>query len=152
MRCFALATLLSLAALQSTSWGAPPKNVIFFIGDGMGAEAIDAGRYLLNGDTAPLFFETLPHSGWMTHHEFSGNLTDSAAAATAMATGEKVSNEVLSVRLPGSGAELTTLLETFKAQGKRTGLVTLGTPITDATPAAFGARLLVPLRCQAGVR
>jgi alkaline phosphatase len=130
-----------LAAAPGAHIKAAPKNILLFIGDGMGMEAISAGRYLLNGDTAPLAFETFAQQGWMTHHNVSGNLTDSAASGTALATGRKVNNGVVSVELPGSGAELTTVLETFKAEGKRTGLVTLGTPITDATPAAFGAHI-----------
>jgi len=138
-RCCFLAAALVVSVLIVAHASAAPKNVLLFIGDGMGIEAIKAGRYLQNGDTAPLSFETFPYSGWLTHHNVTGNVTDSAASGTALATGHKVNNGVISVELPGSGAELTTALEMFKAQGKRTGLVTLGTPITDATPAAFGA-------------
>lgn len=135
------AGFLVIAAFCAPVWGAAPKNVILFIGDGMGSEHINAGRYQLNGDTAPLFFETLPSTAWLTHHNVSGNVTDSAASGTALATGQKVNNGVISVQLPGSGAPLTTVLESFQSQGKRVGLVTLGTPITDATPAAFGAHI-----------
>jgi alkaline phosphatase len=46
---------------------------------------------------------------------------------------------VLSVAIPGDGGRLPTALEIQAARGKRTGLVTTHTPITDATPAAFGA-------------
>jgi alkaline phosphatase len=138
-RCGCLTAAIVVAALIGAHASAAPKNVLLFIGDGMGIEAIKAGRYLQNGDTAPLSFETFSYAGWLTHHNITGNVTDSAASGTALATGHKVNNGVISVELPGSGAELTTALEIFKAQGKRTGLVTLGTPITDATPAAFGA-------------
>ena len=51
----------------------------------------------------------------------------------------KVSNGVISQAIPGGGADLTTSLEIFQAAGKSAGLVTSHTPITDATPAAFGA-------------
>lgn len=118
---------------------AAPLNVMLFIGDGMGAEQIEAGRFFDNGDTQLLTMETLPHSGLMTHNNASGGTTDSAASATAMATGQKVNNGVISVALPGDGSELTTVLEILQTQGKRAGLVTIDTDITDATPAAFGA-------------
>jgi alkaline phosphatase len=65
-------------------------------------------------------------------------VTDSAAAATAIATGRKVNNGVLSIALPGDGSPLETLLEHYARSGKVTGLVTT-TTITHATPAAFGA-------------
>jgi alkaline phosphatase len=125
-------------AASSAAWGTP-LNVILFIGDGMGPEAVNAGRYLLNGNTAPLAFEAFPEQAWMTHHGYGGVTTDSAASATAIATGFKVSNGVISIAQPGNGAALNTVLETFKASGKRTGLVTTGAAITDASPAAFGA-------------
>ncbi len=64
--------------------------------------------------------------------------TDSAAGATAMATGRKVFNGVCSVALPGDGSDLETALEAYKNQGKKTGLVTTD-DITEATPACFGA-------------
>ena len=118
---------------------AAPTNVILFIGDGMGPEQVKAGRYFANGDTEPLTMESLSYSGMMTHNNASNRTTDSAASATAMATGRKVNNRVISVALPGNGSELTTALEIFQAQGKRAGLVTIDTDITDATTAAFGA-------------
>jgi alkaline phosphatase len=65
-------------------------------------------------------------------------ITDSAAAATAMAAGQKVYNGVLSVALPGDGLPLGTVLEQAAAQGKGTGLVTTSY-LTDATPAAFAS-------------
>jgi alkaline phosphatase len=67
--------------------------------------------------------------------------TDSAAAATAMATGTRVSNGVLSVAIPGDRRNLQTLLEYFKTAGKRTGLVTTSF-MTDATPAGFAAHAI----------
>jgi alkaline phosphatase len=119
--------------------GAP--IVIFLIADGYGAAQIDATRMFLNGDTEPLSFERLPHRAWVTTNNASGDVTDSGAAATALATGHKVEQYVLSVAIPGDGRRLPTALEMQAARGKRTGLVTTHTPITDATPAAFGAHV-----------
>ena len=117
-----------------------PKNVIFFIGDGMGPEQVKAARYYNGG---ALSFETLPHSGLVTTYSADSSVTDSAAAATALATGYKANNGVISEARPanaeyGFGEEMETLLEYFQARGKSAGLVST-TYITHATPAAFGA-------------
>jgi alkaline phosphatase len=114
---------------------APIRNVIFCIGDGMGPEQVAAARCYKG---ANLFFESFPCQTRMTTFEVSGYVTDSAAAATALATGNKVQNGVLSLAIPGDWQELETVLETFQKQGKATGLVTTSY-LTDATPAAFGA-------------
>lgn len=119
--------------------GAP--IVIFLIADGYGAAQMDATRMFLNGDSEPLSFEELPQQAWVTTDNASGAVTDSGAAATALATGHKVGQYVLSVAIPGDGRRLPTALEIQAARGKRTGLVTTHTPITDATPSAFGAHV-----------
>jgi len=113
------------------------KNVIFLVADGYGATSIDATRMFINGDTAPLNFETLPHNAGVSTHNARNEITDSAAAATALATGHKADNSVISVAIPGNGADLETALEVQKARGKRTGIVTTHTSIADATPAGF---------------
>jgi len=114
---------------------APIRNVILCIGDGMGPEQVKAARYYAGTN---LFFESLPYQTNMTTSSASSSVTDSAAAATAMATGIKVNNGVISLQLPGDGSETQTVLEYFKARGKSTGLVATSY-ITHATPAAFGA-------------
>lgn len=113
------------------------KNVILLIADGYGATAIDATRRFVNGNSAPLAFETLPHQAWVSTNNAHNQVTESAAAATAMATGHKVDEAVISVALPGDGADLKTALEVQRDRGKRTAIVTTHTEITDATPAAF---------------
>ena len=128
--------------------GAPPKNVILFVGDGLGAEQVKASGYYFNGAAGQFSFEQFPSFAWMTHNNSAEGVTDSAASATALATGFKVDNDVVSVArasgtdprsaAPSDDRELLTLLESFQAAGKRTGLVTTS-HATDATPAAFGA-------------
>ncbi len=116
-----------------------PRFVILFIADGMGFEQVRAARMYENGDTAPLSFETLPVKGQIMTASASDPVTDSAAAATAMATGHKVDNGVISVAVPGDGAALPTALEIWHGAGGLTGLVTTATGMTDATPAAFAS-------------
>lgn len=126
-------TLLALGAAH-----ADVRNVILMIGDGMGYEHVKAGGYYMNGAAGTLCFEPYYKCGVKTRPlDYTVHpITDSAAAASAMATGHKVN--YLTISQSPSGVAYTTILEEAKATGKRTGLI--GTdPITRATPAAFGA-------------
>jgi alkaline phosphatase len=114
-----------------------PTRVILFIGDGMAEPQAVAARMKKNGDTAPLVWETFAVRGAQRTANVDGAVTDSAAAATAMATGVRVKNGVIATG--STGEPLVTVLELAKRAGKRTGLVSVATPLTDATPAAFGA-------------
>ncbi|MBN2406989.1 MAG: alkaline phosphatase [Elusimicrobia bacterium] len=114
------------------------KNIIVFIGDGMGSEHVRAAGMYKTGKGGSLFFESFPGLAEMTTYNATRGITDSAAAATAMATGHKVDNSVLSMAIPGDGEELETILEYYKNRGKSAGLVSTAF-ITHATPAAFAA-------------
>jgi len=119
-------------------FAAAPKNVILFIGDGMGFEQVAAAGMYANGQAGTLIFEAFDHQGQVTTYAADAAITDSAASGTAMATGHKVNNGVVSMAIPGDNRELETALEYLKKQGKSTGLVTT-THITHATPAVFAA-------------
>ncbi|MBL7016756.1 MAG: alkaline phosphatase [Kiritimatiellales bacterium] len=127
--------LLLIGVLAADGLAAPIRNIILCIGDGMGPEQVKAAGYYAGTN---LFFETFPHQSAMATASADNSVTDSAAAATAMASGQKVNNGVISLTLPGDGSELQTLLEYFKTKDKAVGLVTT-TYMTHATPAAFGA-------------
>ncbi len=111
------------------------RNVILFIGDGMGSEHIRAAEL---GSGSNFQFRSFPSVASFATRSADSRITDSAAASTAFATGRKVNNGVISMALPGTGAALQTVLEYFKSKGKRTGLITTSF-LTDATPAAFAA-------------
>lgn len=113
------------------------RNVILFIGDGMGAIQREAARRLIGG---PLVMDGLAVRGSVgtSSADPEALVTDSAAAGTALATGVKTYNGAISTGLDGQ--RLTTMLELAKRAGKMTGLVTT-CQITDATPAAFGAHV-----------
>jgi alkaline phosphatase len=131
--------LLILAALliacQFSAGAYAAKNIILMIGDGMGPDHIKAGSYYLTGAAGNLCFEPY-YKCSVTTRSLNSSITDSAAAATAMATGHKTNNGIIS-QSP-TGTQYQTILELAKTQGKRTGLVTVD-PITGATPAGFGA-------------
>lgn len=114
----------------------PAMNVILLIGDGMGVSSMTAARIWKYGPSGRLAMDSMPARGLV--HTYSANriVTDSAAAATAWATGQKTNNGMLSVDPAGSALE--TILERARASGKATGLVST-TRITHATPAAMNA-------------
>ena len=109
------------------------------IGDGMGFEQVKAASLYAYGQEGSLSFEKY-YRGEVTTHSANSYLdknhaTDSAASVTAMATGQKVNNKVVSQK---SNQPIRTILEHLKEQGKATGLITT-VPLTHATPAGFGA-------------
>jgi len=112
------------------------KNIILLIGDGMGMGQLTAAE-LMNGDD-DLVIRILPYKSLVTTYPLSAYVTDSAAAATALATGYKTVNGAISM-LP-NGTILTTVLEVAEEQGMSTGIVTT-TRVTHATPACFMAHI-----------
>ncbi len=110
-----------------------PKNVILLIGDGMGLTQIYSG-YTANKGQLSLF--NIPTQGFSITKASDSYITDSAAGATAMATGNKTNNRFISVDENGKPLELITQQLTKK--GYKTAVISAGN-ITDATPAAFYA-------------
>jgi len=111
-----------------------PYNVILMIGDGMGFSHVELGRIIEYGNTRNFTMQQAPlHLDVITNNAHN-RTTDSAAAATAMATGEKTYNLMLSVS--PDGTQLETILEIAQARGKAAGLVATSM-IQHATPAAF---------------
>src|SRR5262245_11000308 len=88
-----------VASISLASAANPPKNVILFVGDGMGAEQVKAAGYYFNGAGGQFNFEQFGQFAWMTHNNSGGGVTDSAASATALASGYKVNDGVISVAL-----------------------------------------------------
>jgi alkaline phosphatase len=113
----------------------PPYNIIMLIGDGMGEEHIKMIEQFEDKVQDGYTFQQCPHTTITTLSATIGSPTDSAAAATALATGKKVNNGVISMNIPGDSVDLETLLEHYKKDGKSTGIITT-TEITHATPAA----------------
>lgn len=133
---FALAFGLTPALHAQKTETKAPKNIILLIVDGMGPAQIETGEIFLG--QKKMRFREFPAQNQVTTHNVFKQVTDSAAAATAIATGHKVSNGVISVKVPGDGSDLRTMMEHAKDLGKSIGLVTT-TIFTDATPAAFAA-------------
>jgi alkaline phosphatase len=111
-----------------------PRNVILFIGDGMGVGQLSAASAILHGPAGSLVVETAPVTGLVRTHADNDLVTDSAASATAMATGFKAPRRSISVLSDGS--EPITLFEAAQMAGLAVGVVTTS-GLIDATPAAF---------------
>lgn len=113
---------------------AKPKNVILIIGDGMGLN-----DFVLTNKFSDFLFDfglvtdNLKNKGDMTTNSLSG-LTDSAASATAMATGIKTENEIIGMK--PDGTILKNVSEIARENGKKVGIVT-NDYFYGATPSAF---------------
>jgi alkaline phosphatase len=108
-----------------------PKNVIFLIGDGMGLPQITGAMYMNNNQTV---FERFKNIGFHKSHSSDNLVTDSAAGATAFASGVKTYNGALGV--DAQKKSVPTLLEMAEHKNMATGMVVTSS-ITHATPAAF---------------
>ena len=119
------------------------KNIIFLIGDGMGVSFTSGYRYFKD-DPATLVLESTEFGPYLVGQQTTypndprHNVTDSAASATAMATGVKTYNGAIGIGTDHS--KLKSVLERAKEKGKGTGLVATA-QITHGTPAAFGAHV-----------
>lgn len=114
------------------------KNLIFMIGDGMGLSQITAARLSAQSENEPFIFDQFPVVG-LVHTQSSDDLvTDSAAAATALATGQKTMNGRISQ--DPDGAPLRTIIEACRDRGLATGLIATSS-LTHATPAAFASHV-----------
>jgi alkaline phosphatase len=124
------------------------RNVVLFIGDGMGVSTVTAARILDGqlrgemGEENQLAFERLPHVALIKTYETNQQVADSAGTATAMLTGVKTRADVIGLDssaplgVPSRPDQrLRTLFEWAEQRGLATGVVTTAR-LTHATPAA----------------
>lgn len=132
---------LLLMCLSAPVYGqSHAKNVILLLGDAGGVSTLNAASILGHGEPQQLFIQRMPHIGLSDTSTASDWVSDSAAGMTAIVTGVKTHNGVISqgpdaVRRQKDGTPLKTILEYAEEQGLSTGVVTNKT-VTDATPAA----------------
>ena len=156
-----LSSAILTALLSCGAQAATAKNVIFFLGDGMGPTTVTATRLYKVGEAGQLTMETLDHTARIKTFSHDAQTTDSAPSMSAYMTGVKMNNEVISMSsdtvaesprkdangnsgLSGcassNGQPVSTLLELAKAKGKAVGAITT-TELTHATPAATYAHI-----------
>ncbi len=110
------------------------KNVILMIADGLGYEHVKLARLVEYGYTANLTMEALPYYCNVYTENYYGEITDSAAAATALATGVKTSDRYLG--LDKDKNVVKNIVEIAHELNKSTGVIATAT-IYHATPAGF---------------
>ena len=131
MVCTVLCTLYAFGEI---------KYVFYFIGDGMGSNQVlgaEMYRSALQGEPlgrVQTLMTTFPYAGSASSYSKSNGITDSAAAGTCLATGQKTKNGMLG--LGSDSTRLTTIAEELKAQGWGIGIMTT-VAIDHATPGAF---------------
>jgi len=116
------------------------KNVILFLGDAGGLSTLNAASIHGYKEPRALYLQRMPHIGLSETSSTDSWVTDSAAGMTAIVTGRKTANGVLSeAPVPqGSteeGAPLKTILEYAEERGLSTGVIS-NVNMADATPAA----------------
>ena len=127
-----------LSKLEIKEFEGRPKNIILLIGDGTGLNQITLSRMAISGVNSRLYIDQLPYSGISLTHSTDNIITDSAAAATAWATGTKTKNKFISVT-PNEKV-LSSLTEVLFTKGFLSGVVATSS-VTHATPAAFYAHV-----------
>jgi alkaline phosphatase len=149
---FAAARNAVARARERTASSRRAKNVILFLGDGMGISTVTAARIFegqqrgQTGEENHLVFEDFPHVGLVKTYNTNQQTPDSAGTMTAIVTGSKTRAGVISVDRKvqlgdfagTAGNELPTIVERAEERGLATGLVTT-TTVTHATPAALFA-------------
>uniref|UniRef100_A0A1A9WZ03 Alkaline phosphatase n=1 Tax=Glossina brevipalpis TaxID=37001 RepID=A0A1A9WZ03_9MUSC len=137
---------------DDNSYKKKAKNIIIFVGDGMGVTTITAGRiykgqYLKHGpgEDEKLSFDEFPYTGLVKTYNIDKQVPDSAGTATAMFCGSKAHYGAIGMdatRSPKNNTQgsLTSIMDWAQKENKRTGIVTT-TRITHATPAATYARI-----------
>ena len=134
--------LLSLFALVALGVAAQsPKYIFYYIGDGMGMGPIVAAqnynRLILKNDK-PLTMMQMPVVGWALTYSASSDITDSAAAGTALATGSKTKNYMLGMN--ADTVAVTSIAKILHDSGYGVAIATSVAP-DDATPGAFFAHV-----------
>ncbi len=125
------------------------KNVILFVGDGMGISTLTAARILegqlkgMSGEENLLSFEQFPSMALSRTYSVNQQTSDSAPTMTAIITGQKTDEGIVSVNQnvvfndykTVKGNEAISLLQIAEQNGKSTGVVSTAR-LTHATPAA----------------
>lgn len=137
--------LILLLAAPLLSAERPARNVILFLGDAGGIPTLHAASIHEYGRPGRLFVQRMEHIGLAETSSASDWVTDSAAGMTAIVTGSKTHNGVISqsdaaVRGKKDGEPLKTLLEYAEERGLSTGVVS-NSSLASATPAACYAHV-----------
>jgi alkaline phosphatase len=138
--------------LQQTPNTRVARNVILFVGDGMGIASVTAGRILegqlrgVDGESNTLSFDRFPYAAFSKTYTHDAQVADSAPTASAMMTGVKMRNDVIGLNADAKpsdcagskGKEVMSVAAMAEQAGRSVGVVTTAR-LTHATPAAVYA-------------
>lgn len=129
-----------LLTVFTAVYAATPKYIFYFIGDGMGVGQVQTLRTyfktVADSTAAMMHFYDFPVSGIITTYSASDDITDSAAAGTALATGSKTRNGMIGMN--ADTVALVSVAKKMKAAGRGVAIMS-SVCLDDATPAAFYA-------------
>lgn len=137
--------LLLILSLISCAQLDRPKNHIMYIVDGMGPAHLTGARLYKGGPDARLAMESMPFTAIVRTASTNDFVTDSAASATAYASGVRTYSRSIGMsdaklEADGQSKKLNSLLKLAQNAGKSVGIVT-SARITHATPAAYYAHV-----------
>ncbi len=142
-RWIAYCLVFGILLLPISALAGQAKNVILLIGDGMGPSHVGAAwlysNRVLDKDLKMVEVMKAGRTAYLVNDTADAIVTESAAAAGQIATGQKMTARALSMAADGK-TPVKTIMEMVKTKGLVTGLVTTS-GITDATPAAFAAHV-----------
>jgi alkaline phosphatase len=119
-----LATTFILGSLAIANAQTRAKNVIIFFGDGVGLTSLNAASIHGHKEPQKLFLQSMPNIAWADSSSSSHWVTDAGAASTAVATGRKTDNRMVSVYRSADGKvepAAKTLLDYAEERGLSTG-------------------------------
>ena len=134
-----MAIAMMVTAGSCTQKEEKAKYIFLFIGDGMGNSHVSVTESYLSWKEGKLGGEqlrmtTFPVYGTATSHSADKRVTDSSAAGTAIACGEKTNNSYLGVDPEGNPLESMSCV--LKEDGYKIGIIS-SVPINHATPGSF---------------
>ncbi len=142
-RSSALLLVLGILLAPAAGLAGPAKSIILMIGDGMGPSQFGAAwlysNRILGRELRMVEVMKSGRTAYVVNDALDAIITESAAAATQIATGVRVKTMAVGMA-PDGKTPLKTILELAKEKGMSTGLVTTS-GITDATPAAFASHV-----------
>src|SRR5436305_2669047 len=134
---FCLLAFAGIGVLYFQHWVIrKPFGIILFVGEGISPAVPAPTRTYAAGAGTRRNLDSMPHAALVMNYSKYFAAPDQAAAATAIATGERVANRAVAIN--GDGKAIKTIIELAREYGRATGLIT-DTKLTDPTSAAFYA-------------
>jgi len=134
---FCLLAFAGVGVLYFQHWVVrKPFGIILFVGEGLSPARLAPTRAYAAGAGTRLSVDSLAHAALMMNYSKDFAAPDQAAAATAIATGQRVTNGAIAINADGKA--IKSIVELAREYGRATGLIT-DTKLTDPTNAAFYA-------------